>query len=251
MYHFTDAHAHLSSLSEEAIVHCLDHAQQCNVQTIINVCSDLPSLLKAKNFHQKGLFHIGATAPHAIEKNGESEWPFFEEAARTGFLKAIGETGLDYHYHQSSAPMQKKFLSRYLSLAVSLDLPLVLHCREAFFDLFSVFDKAHKGSVMIHCFTGTLEEARQALDRGWLISISGIVTFSKSSSLRETVQYIPLDSLLIETDSPYLAPEPYRGKMNEPAFVVEVAKTVAALKQRSLEEIAKITTDNAIRFFKL
>ena len=139
---------------------------------------------------------------------------------------------------------------RYFDLAVRVKLPLIFHCRDAFSDLFSLTDGHYLGNPgLLHCFTGSLEEAKGVLDRGWYVSISGIITFKKSEALRQVVKYIPLDRLLIETDSPYLAPQSQRGRPNEPSYIVETVAAIAALKGKTSEEIGNVTRENAEAFF--
>ena len=178
------------------------------------------------------------------------------ESARKGFLKAVGETGLDYHYTHSARDIQRQFLRRYLQLALECDLPVIIHCREAFSDLFHVLDEDYvvngkHASGVLHCFTGTMQEAEKVIERGWMLSLSGIVTFKKSTELQQVAREVPLEQLLIETDTPYLAPQKHRGKPNEPAFLVETAAFIAELKQIPIEELAKATSDNARRFFQI
>lgn len=175
-----------------------------------------------------------------------------EEMAAKNELSAIGETGLDYHYTYSPKDVQKHFFEKYLDLAKRYKKGVVIHCRDAFDDLFAMIDALAEGvPILLHCFTGTADEAKRALDRGYKISFSGILTFAKSIELHETCKLIPLTQMLIETDSPYLAPVPYRGGKNEPSFVVEVAKKIADLKGVSLEEVAKATSLNAHTFFHM
>lgn len=163
---------------------------------------------------------------------------------------ALGETGLDYYYEHSPKELQKKFLIQYFHLAIQTGLPVIFHCRDAFSDLFMLGDAEYKGKpALVHCFTGTVEEAKAALDRGWSISFSGIITFKKSEALREVVKYVPLSKMLIETDAPYLAPQSKRGSLNESSFLSETAQMIAELKQVSLETVAKATSENACAFF--
>jgi len=167
-------------------------------------------------------------------------------------LIAIGETGLDYFYGLSKKDLQKKYLINYFRLAIKHKLPLILHCRDAFLDLFEIADKEFVDQkALLHCFTGTQKEVRNVLDRGWYVSFSGIITFKNSNDLIEIVKICPLDRILIETDSPLLAPQSKRGKLNEPAYVVETAQMIASIKNVSLEEIAKITFDNAMKFYQM
>ena len=164
-------------------------------------------------------------------------------------LIAIGETGLDYFYGFEKKEFQKLFFKNYLKLAKETNLPLVIHARDAFEDIFKVADEIEHKRAVLHCFTGTKKEAKKVLDRGWLISFSGIITFKTSSDLRDVLKDIPIESILIETDAPLLSPQSKRGKKNEPSNIVETAEVIADIKNISLEEIAKITSDNANKFF--
>ena len=173
-------------------------------------------------------------------------------------VKAVGETGLDYYYTAETATEQKKLFAENLALAAEFEKPVVVHTRDADEDTLALlkdYSTAWKGDAarlgVLHCFTRDIQFARQVLDLGLLISFSGIVTFANAAPLREVVAYVPDDRLLIETDSPYLAPVPMRGHSNEPAFVVHVAKQLAELKDASLESIAKLTASNARTLFAL
>lgn len=195
--------------------------------------------------------NAGATTPHDVEKEGEEVFPIFEEAAKGKLLKAVGETGLEYYYKELDRNVQKRFLVRYLHLAAECKLPVIFHCREAFADLFSIVDAEYpkKAPAILHCFTGNMKEAEGVLERGWHLSLSGIVTFKKSVILQEVAKMVPLDQLLIETDAPYLAPQSKRGKQNEPAYVVETAEFIAREKNIPLELLAEKTTQNAYNLF--
>lgn len=249
-----DSHAHLTSPDVfahlEAIV---KRAEAAHVKWIVNICTDPLSLQRgiALQKNHPWILNAGATPPHDVEKEGESSFDDFAVAARSNQLVAIGETGLEYHYAHSSKAVQQQFLIRYLHLASECQLPVIIHCREAFDDLFAIADREYpQKPAILHCFTGSLEDAKRGLERGWLISFSGILTFKKSEPLRHVARWVPLESLLIETDTPYLAPESKRGRPNEPSFVGETAACLAALKGVSLEEIARITAENAQRIFK-
>lgn len=252
---FVDSHAHLTSPSVlPDLQGILERAEKANITTIINICTDRPSLEAALSYSSPSpkLFHTAATTPHDVDKQGEENFDYFAAHARKGKLIAIGESGLDYHYKHSSPENQKHFLIRYLHLAAECQLPIVIHCREAFEDLFQIIDTEYRNLPgILHCFTGTLAEAKEVIKRGWYLSLSGIVTFKRSEVLREVAQYVPLEQLLIETDTPYLAPQSQRGKPNEPSFLPETAAVIAAQKGLSLEEIARITSDNAWRAFNL
>lgn len=250
---YIDSHAHLTS--EKVIDHVeeiLERAQQHKVDRIINICTDVKSLEKgiALAKRHSWIFNTAATTPHDVEKEGESFFPVVTE--NIDKLVALGETGLDYYYEHSNRELQKKFLKRYFELGISSKLPLIFHCRDAFADLFSLADAHYKNRpAILHCFTGTMEEAKKGLDRGWLISFSGIVTFKKSQALREVAAFVPLDRMLIETDTPYLAPDSKRGKPNEPSYIIETAQVIAGLKGIDINEVAAATSNNAKKFFSI
>ena len=249
---FIDAHAHLTCDGVfEEIEPMLTRAKEAKVGKVINICTDKLTLERGIALAEKhsNVFNVGATTPHDVEKEGELYFSDFEKAAKGGKLVAIGETGLDYFYEHSNRELQQDFFKRYLALANACNLPVVIHCRDAFDDLFKIADEHCRTPLMLHCFTGTLKEANQGVDRGWLISISGIATFKKSQELRDVIKELPLDHLVVETDTPYLAPQSRRGKQNEPSFVVEIAETIATVKNLTLQEVATITTGNATRFF--
>lgn len=254
-----DSHAHLTSPTVfDTVDAILERARQVGIGAIINICTDPLSLQRGLELSKRvpWVYQAASTTPHDVEKEGEEVFDLMAESARKGFLKAVGETGLDYHYTHSARDIQRHFLRRYLQLALECDLPVIIHCREAFSDLFHVLDedyvaKGKHAPGVLHCFTGTMQEAEKVIERGWMLSLSGIVTFKKSTELQQVVREVPLEQLLIETDTPYLAPQKHRGKLNEPAFLVETATFIAELKQISLEELAKVTSGNARRFFQI
>lgn len=176
----------------------------------------------------------------------------------TDNMAAVGETGLDYHYHPETRDAQMRLFDAHLSLCAEIGKPAVIHSRNAEQDILELL-RAHlrdhrtapERIGVLHCFTGDRPFAGKLLDLGLYISFSGIVTFRNADALREIARYIPDDRLLIETDAPYLAPAPHRGRTNEPAFVVQVAETLAEVRDTSLEHMAEVTTKNAIRLFHL
>jgi TatD DNase family protein len=251
---YIDSHAHLSSSDMlPSILKVMERAQAAGVAHMLNICTDLATLEAGLDLQSRYpcLKNAGATTPHDVETEGELAFSSFERAAKDKKLCAVGETGLDYHYHYSPRNLQKQFLIRYLHLAAQTQLPVIFHCREAFADLFEIVDSEYprKNLAVLHCFTGSVIEAEEVLARGWYLSLSGIVTFKKSEALREVAKLVPLSQLLIETDSPYLAPQTHRGKMNEPSFLPEVARCIAAVKGIPEEEVAKATFENAKKLF--
>ena len=245
------------------VTEVLSRAHGAGVGAVVNICTDKASLeagLKLAEAQspdgQPRIYNAASTTPHDVEKEGEEVFPLMAEAARSGRLVAVGETGLDYFYEHAPRELQKDFLRRYLHLAIEVALPVVIHCRDAFSDFFEILDAEYLidgklGPGVLHCFTGTAEEAEQVVSRGWYLSLSGIVSYKKSEDLRAVAKQVPLDQLLIETDAPYLAPQPMRGKRNEPSFLPETAKVIAEVKGISLEELAAATSRNARTLFRL
>lgn len=256
---YIDSHAHMtSSAIYDQVEEMLERAQKSGVTRIINICTDPETLERGLILRSKHpfVYNAAATTPHDVEKEGELVFPLIEKHARNGDLVAIGETGLDYHYEHSSRELQKDFFRRYLHLALDCKLPVIIHCREAFADFFRILDSDYMingkhAPGVLHCFTGSLEEAEEVIKRGWYLSLSGIVTFKKSEGLREVAKRVPLDQLFIETDAPYLAPQSMRGKTNEPSYMIETAKCIADIKNVSIEEVARATRSNAERLFRL
>lgn len=256
---YLDSHAHLTSTEVwESINPILARAQGAGVTTVVNICTDGDTLAKGLLLAQQNpwIHTVASTTPHDVESEGEQLFPLMAHHARNGDLVAVGETGLDYHYQHSNPILQKQFLRRYLHLALECHLPVVIHCRDAFADFFEILDaeyvvnQRHAPGVL-HCFTGTIQEAEEVIKRGWYLSLSGIVTFKKSGALREVAKMVPLDQLLIETDAPYLAPQGKRGQLNEPSYLPETAAVIATLKGISITELAEATYQNGCRLFNL
>lgn len=192
--------------------------------------------------------------PHEAKRAEDRHFELLRAAARHPRVLAIGEIGLDYYYDHSPREAQKQILVRQLELAREAKLPVVIHCRDAWADLREVVDihwrSAGLGGIL-HCFSGSREDAFKFLDWGFLVSFAGNVTFKKAEELRAVARAIPLDGLLTETDSPYLAPVPHRGKRNEPAYVREVTQALATLHHLSEQEMSEHAVRNFVRFFRL
>jgi TatD DNase family protein len=250
---FIDSHAHLTmSPLFEKIDQALIRAEKANVYKIINICINEDLLNKSEKIikEKRGVFLAAATPPHDLEKEDDF-FPLVKDIAQKGKLVAIGETGLDYYYTQETKENQKKQFIKYSSLAKDTNLPLIIHCRDAFPDLFEIASSHDIKKAVLHCFTGDIKQAKEVIRRGWYISFSGIITFKNAAILRQVIEEIPLEKMLIETDSPYLAPQKYRGQTNEPAYVTEVAKQISQIKQVDLDVVAKQTTKNAESFFNI
>lgn len=246
-------HAHLDRL-EHSAEEAIRLAGEQNIQRIITIGTepgDLAEVLSiAEKYYPKVFCTLGVHPHEGILYTDEAE-KFIRENAVRKEVVAVGEIGLDYYYEHSPAEPQREAFRRQLQLASELNLPVEIHTRDAEKDTVDILNE-YRGRVtgLIHCFTGTQWLAEQALDLGFNISISGVVTFKNAEDLRKTVQYIPLDRIHVETDSPFLAPIPHRGKKNTPAYVVHTAKVVADLKGITTEQLAEATTANAFKLMK-
>jgi len=166
-------------------------------------------------------------------------------------VRAIGEIGLDYHYDNSPRDVQRAVFREQLELAAALALPAVVHCREAVSDVWSIVAGVRPAALVLHCCTERWEDVEKFVEAGYLLSFTGIATYAKSDEIRETIRRCPLDRMMVETDAPYLAPEPHRGKRNEPAYVLETAKAIAEVKGVPFAEVDRATTATAVAFFGL
>lgn len=256
---FIDSHAHLTSDALYPHIDSLvERARNAGAIAIINICTDAITLERGLILSKQipWIYNAAATTPHDVKEEGEQMFSIMEQQAKSRNLVAVGETGLDYHYEHSPKAIQKQFLKRYLKLALETQLPVIIHCREAFADLFEILDAEYRiqggyGPGILHCFTGDLAEAEQVLERGWYLSLSGIVTFKKSETLRAVAKRVPLDRLLVETDAPYLAPQNRRGAINEPSFLPEIICAIAKEKEIPSEQVAEAILANAKKIFNI
>ena len=252
MTSFIDTHCHLDKLDstpEEAII----EAKQAGVQRMVTVSVDEPSLDFVSSMVQQFPEVYGSVGfhPHDASKLTKSLLQKIRQLAEEQHkLIAIGETGLDYHYMNSPAEIQQQAFRKQLQLAVDLNLPVILHSREAETDTLNILQEFPVPSLGVaHSFTSSIEMAKILVDMGWYLGINGIVTFKNAEDLREVVRWLPLEHLLLETDSPFLAPIPFRGKPNKPAHIPTIACFIAKLRKISLEQLSEQTTANAERLF--
>jgi len=250
-----DSHCHLSFDDyAQDFDSVYARAMATGVQGFVNICTkyaEADELIRLSEQHDNIYASIGIH-PHEAEATLKNyslsqihAW-LMRYAAHPKVV-LIGETGLDYHYEHSPKDLQQQVFKTHIAISQKLDIPLSIHTRSADADTIVILQEMaqhHPVRGILHCFTGTPQLAEAALELGMYISISGIVTFNKSVDLQEIVKTIPLDRLLVETDAPYLAPTPYRGKRNEPAYIIETVKKIAALKEISVEEIMAQTTEN-------
>ncbi len=249
--YFIDTHTHLSMIETETL-EVIKMAESENIRQFINIGTnfeDHPTVLAtAQKFFPKVFCTLGVH-PHDAKDFHKAE-SFMMQNLKHKEVLAVGEIGLDYYYLNSEAATQRDVFRRQLQIAVEHNLPIEIHTRDAEADTIAILQE-FKGKVrgLIHCFTGTQHLADQALDLGLNISISGVVTFKSAEALRDVVRNTPIDRIHIETDAPFLAPMPHRGKKNQPAFMIETAKKVAELKQVSLEDLAKQVQKNTAKLF--
>ncbi len=249
-----DTHAHLNdpkfASDLDAVVAT---ARGAGVDRIVVCGYDLPSSRAAMDIAARfdGVFATVGIHPHDAKSFSRDAIDEIAELARAPGVIAIGETGLDFHYDFSPRPAQIKAFEAHIELAERVGLPIVVHSRESNDRALEVIgpSAANTAGCVFHCFSGDEEFARRVLDAGFYIGIDGPVTFPNAAKVRRVVEGVPVDRLLIETDCPYLAPVPHRGKRNEPAYVIRVAEEVARIKDVAVEEIARITSENARRLF--
>ena len=254
MTSFIDTHCHLDKLDstpEEAV----KQAKQEGVETMVTISVDEESFDFVSNavMQFKDVYGTVGVHPHdASEFSPSLEQSIRELGREQDKLIAIGETGLDYHYMNSSRENQQFAFRKQLQIAVELNLPVVLHSREAEADTINILKEIAVPALGVaHSFTSSLKMARTLLDMGWFLGINGIVTFKNAEDLREVVRWIPMDRLLLETDSPFLAPFPFRGRPNKPANIPVIASFIAELRKIPIEHLAEKTSENAHGLFKI
>ena len=254
---FIDSHAHLAEAEFQSdLSSVLNRARSARVERVL-VIGDGVNPAKAEKAvllgeREEDLDVAAGIHPHEARLASEPSLEYLVRLAQSGRLVAWGEIGLDFHYDHSPPEEQEEVFVRQLALAREVELPVVIHTREAEARTLEILGEhfGNGGSAgVMHCFSGSLAMARDCLAMGLHISFSGMLTFPKAHDLRQVARAVPMDRLLIETDAPYLAPVPFRGKRNEPALVVETAKVLAEVKQVSLDSVAKCTTENYQRLF--
>ena len=249
-----DSHAHLDledHFPDQAAV--LRRAREAGVLLVINVATGLTDAAQviATARTSPGIVAVIGVHPHGAGAMTEADLAALDSLAADPKVVAIGEIGLDYHYNFSPKEAQQKVFAAQLVLAAELKLPSVVHCREAITDVRSALKGKDLMRVVLHCCTEEWEDVAELVAQGMLLSFTGIATYPQAESIRRTIRECPIEQMMVETDAPYLAPVPHRGKRNEPAYVVEVARLIAKVKEVSLEEVDRRTTENAVVFFGL
>jgi len=244
-----DSHTHLDDAQfnpDRAAV--IERARATGVERILAIGTgagppDLEAALRLAAEYPFVLATVGVH-PHDSAKAGEATFARLRALAAHPNVVGIGEIGLDYHYDFSPRNVQRAVFSRQLAIAADAALPVIIHTREAWDDTLAILRREWRGQGIMHCFTGDAAQARQALDAGFHLAFGGVLTFPKAEPVREAARLTPADRLLIETDCPYLAPVPHRGKRNEPGFILETARRLAEVRSQGVEEIAAVTTGN-------
>ena len=251
---YFDSHAHLDDARfQQDFEEILARMAENRVTRMMNIGCDLPSSENSVRLAERFDWVWAAVGSHPDDADhvDEARIAVYRQLAKHPRVKAIGEIGLDYHYEDVPRGVQQQAFRMQMALAEELGLPVVVHEREAHGDGLAIVDEFPNVRGVFHCFSGSPELAHELVRRGWYIGFTGVVTFKNARKAVETAQSIPLDRILIETDCPYMAPEPFRGRRNDPSYVPLVAQKIAALRGISAEEAAQATWDNACRLFRI
>lgn len=253
---YIDTHVHLNADQYEEDLHeVIDRALQANVMKMVVIGFDRNTIERAMKLAEEYSFIYAVVGWHPVDAIDctEEDLKWIEQLAAHEKVVGIGETGLDYYWDKSPKEVQQDIFRKQIRLAQKVNLPIIIHNREATEDVIQILkeEEAHLTGGIMHCFGGSVETAQQCIKMNFMISLGGPVTFKNAKKPKEVATEIPLEHLLIETDAPYLAPHPHRGKRNEPALVTLVAEEIARLKGLPIEEVAEVTTNNAKRFFQI
>ena len=254
----TDSHCHLDYPKlYDQLDDIVKRAEYNQVKYLLTICTTLESFERIKLIitKYKNIYGTFGIHPHESEKYPQVDSKFILNIKnKHNKIIGIGETGLDFYYNHSEKEIQKKSFIEHISAASQLNIPIIIHSRNAEVDTYEILKSESKNSnlkVLIHCFTGTRDFAKKLIDLNFYISVSGIITFKKSIELADTVSSIPMENLLVETDSPYLAPLPYRGKDNEPSYIIHTVEKLSQIKKLANESIVINTTNNFMKLFNL
>ncbi len=251
---YIDTHVHLNADQyEEDLQEVIDRALEAKVERMVVIGFDRKTIERTMQLIEQYDFVYGVIGWHPVDAidctQQDLEW--IEELASHPKIVGIGEIGLDYYWDKSPKDVQQALFRKQIQLAQKINLPIIIHNRDATGDVVQILREENAASVggVMHCFSGSVETAHECIAMNFMISLGGPVTFKNARLPKEVATEIPLEHLMIETDAPYLAPHPHRGKRNEPAFVPLVAEEIARLKGLTIEEIAQATTANAKKFF--
>ncbi len=244
-----DTHAHILSEFYDDIDELIDELKSKNIIKVINCADSIETSKEVLNIYNKYEGYLLPAVGIHPENIDNSNLKTIENIIKEHKVFAIGEIGLDYHYNDENKDEQKEYFIKQLDLALKYDLPVIIHIREAMQECFDIL-KTRKNKGIIHCFSGSVEMAREYIKLGYKLGIGGVLTF-KNSKLYEVIEKIDLKDIVLETDSPFLSPEPFRGKKNKPCNVLYVAKRIAEIKNISLEEVINTTTATAKQIFDI
>ncbi|RWR07178.1 TatD family hydrolase [Siminovitchia fortis] len=249
-----DTHVHLNDEQfNEDLQEVIERAKEAGVSHMVVVGFNRPTIERAIDLVEEYDFLYASIGWHPVDAIDmtDEDLAWIEEMAAHPKVVALGEMGLDYHWDKSPHDVQKEVFRRQIGLAKKLKLPIIIHNRDATEDVVQILreENAEEVGGIMHCFSGSAETAKECVEMNFHISLGGPVTFKNAKKPKKVAMEVPLDRLLIETDCPYLAPHPFRGKRNEPAYVKLVAEQIAELKDISFEEVAKVTTENAKKLF--
>ena len=254
----TDSHCHLDYPKlYDQLDDIVKRAEYNQVKYLLTICTTLKSFERIKLIitKYKNIYGTFGIHPHESEKYTQVDSKFILNIKnKHNKIIGIGETGLDFYYNYSEKEIQKKSFIEHISAASQLNIPIIVHTRNAEVDTHEILKSESKNSnlkVLIHCFTGSRDFAKKLIDLNFYISVSGIITFKNSIELADTVSSIPMENLLVETDSPYLAPLPYRGKDNEPSYIIHTVEKLSQIKKLPNESIVINTTNNFMKLFNL
>ena len=247
-----DTHSHVDMIEEFSVEDVIKNAKENGIAKIIVPCAypkDVDKIFELVNSYDE-LYGLLGVHPSEVKDWDDNLIDKIREYSKSEKVVGIGEIGLDYYWDKSFNDLQKEVFIKQIKLANDLNLPICVHDREAHKDSFDILKEYNNGSdVVMHCFSGSVEFAKECLREGWYLALGGVVTFKNAIKMKEVAQEVPLDRLLLETDAPYLTPVPYRGKENQPAYVKFVAEEIAKLRNTTYEEIADSTSANAERIF--
>lgn len=247
-----DTHSHINMIEGLSLDEVIKNAQEYGVEKIILPSAypkDIDEVMEITSKYDN-VYGLLGVHPSEVKDWTDDLIDKIKEYSKSPKIAGIGEIGLDYYWDKSFNDLQKEVFIKQIKLANELDLPISIHDREAHKDTFEILKEHNKDSkIIMHCFSGSVEFARECVKEGWYLALGGVVTFKNAIKMKEVAQDIPLNKLLFETDAPYLTPVPYRGKENQPAYTKFVAEEIAKLRGITFEEVDKITTENALKVF--
>lgn len=249
-----DTHSHINMIESLSLDEIIKNAFDNGIDKIIVPSAypaDMENIMDLVNKYDNVYGMLGIHPSEAKSWN-DSLIVKIRECAKNKKIVAVGEIGLDYYWDKSFNDLQKEVFIKQIKLANELELPIDIHDREAHKDTFDIIQEYNKGSkVIMHCFSGSVEFARECIKAGYYLGIGGVVTFKNAIKMKEVVKTVPLERILLETDAPYLTPVPFRGKENQPAYIKYVAEEIASLREITKEEVALVTTENAKTVFNI